>query len=70
LRREQTDGKRDRAKIAGHATLASVGIARENDPAPETRRQVGLLLRILDRDPLPEGVEKNVPDRSQYAEHS
>src|SRR4029434_4151610 len=69
LERDAIDRTGDRAEVARHAALAAVGIARQNDPAPVAGREIRLLLRILNRNPLLEGMEKNVPDRPEYAEH-
>src|SRR5258705_366028 len=69
LQRDAGDRTRDRTEIASHAALASIGIARQNDPAPVAWREIRLLLRILDGDSLLEGVEKNVPNRPEYADH-
>src|SRR6266542_3991286 len=69
LERDAIDRTCNRTEVARHTAFASVGITRQYDPAPVARREIWLLLGILDGDPLLEGVEKNVPDRSQYAEH-
>src|SRR5262245_41317808 len=54
LQRDAVHRTGDRAKITGHTPFAAVRIARENDSAAVTRSQVGLLVRILDRDSPPE----------------
>ena len=59
--RDTIDGTHDRTEIASHAALASIGIARQNDPASIAWRETRLLLRKLDGDSLLEGVEKNIP---------
>jgi hypothetical protein len=69
LKRDAIDGTCHRTKVTGHAPLASVRVARENNPAPEARRQVRFLLWILNRDSLLERVKEDVPDCPKYAEH-
>src|ERR1700722_19458605 len=69
LQRDAIDRARHRAKVARYTALASVGIARQNDPAPVAWREVRLLLRILNRNPLMKGMEKNQPDGPEYADH-
>src|SRR5260370_16071107 len=69
LERDAIDGTRDRAEVAGHATLASIGIPRQNDPAPVAWREVRLLFRILNGEPFLKGMKKNEPDCTKYADH-
>src|SRR5579871_3238952 len=69
LQGDAIDGAGHRAQIAGHASLPAFGITRENDAPAVARREVGLLLRVLDGHPPPEGVQKNVPQGSNYAQH-
>src|SRR5271154_3271752 len=69
LERDATDWTRDRAQVARDAALASVGIPRQNDPAPITWREIRLLFWILNGNPLLEGVKKNQPDRPKDTDH-
>src|SRR6267142_1699079 len=72
LRRLQCDAidrTGNRAQVARHTALTAIRIARKNDPAAVARREIRLLLRILNGDSFLEGVEKNVPNRPKYADH-
>src|SRR5208283_1195989 len=69
LQRDAIDRADNRAQVARHTALSAVRIARKNDPAAVARREIRLLLRILNRNPLLEGVEEHVPDASKYAKH-
>src|SRR5580698_5829493 len=52
LQCDATHRTRDGTKVARHAALASIRIARQNDPAPVAWREIRLLLRILNGDSL------------------
>src|SRR5215469_69068 len=69
LQRDASNRARDCTELAGHAALASIGIARQNDPAPVARGEIRFLLRVLNGDSLLEGMKKNVPNCPEYAEH-
>src|SRR5262249_51682022 len=62
LERDAVHRAGDRAEVAGHTAFAPIGIPRQNDPAPVARREVGLLLGILNGDAPLKRVEKDVPD--------
>src|SRR3974390_2574137 len=69
LQRDAIDRAGNRAQVARHTALTAVRIARKNDPASVARREIRLLLRILNGDSFLEGMEKNVPNRPKYADH-
>jgi hypothetical protein len=69
LERNTIDGTNDRTEIARHAALTSIGITRQNDPAPVAWSEIRLLLRILNGDSFLEGMKEHVPNRSKYADH-
>src|SRR5262249_30859063 len=69
LKRDAPDRTGNGAQVARHAALLAVRVAGENDSAAITRREVRLLLGILNRDPLLECMEEHVPDGSKHAEH-
>src|SRR3990170_757929 len=57
-----------RAQVARDAPLKTVRVAREYYPAPVPGREHRLLLRVLYRDPFPEGVKEHPPYGLKYAQ--
>jgi len=69
LERDAADRACDCAKVACHASFLTIRVAGEDDPSAPPGRNVGLLLRILDRDPFAEHGYENGPDCFYEAEH-
>src|SRR5271157_4198839 len=59
LQRDTADRTGNCAQIARHTALPAVRIARQDDPAAVAWREIRLLLRVLNRDPLLEGMEEH-----------
>src|SRR5690606_4086085 len=68
LQRDAVDRARDRAEIARDATLVAVRVPREHDPAAKTRREIGLLLGILDRFSAAKAVQEDLGHRADLAQ--
>src|SRR6185437_8245315 len=58
-----------RAEITCHAAFFSVRIAAQDDAAAPAWRDVGLLVRVLDRLPAPEHMQKDDPHCFQGIPH-
>src|SRR5262249_15717867 len=69
LERDAIHGTRDGAEIAGHASLAAIGIARENDAAAPSRRQIRPLFGILHGHTFPNQLHENSPHRFAHPHH-
>src|SRR3982751_5691811 len=55
--------------MAGHATLAPVRIARQNDSTAITRCEVRLFFRVLNRNTRLKAVPEDFPQATQQTEH-